>query len=49
MGQIGRVTGDAKTDLAKCFVAIARKAGVSNISEGKSFDEWAKQLGVEAP
>lgn len=41
-----RVTGDAKTALAKQFVAIARKAGISNISEGKSLDEWAKPLGV---
>lgn len=42
-----RVTDDAKTDLAKRFVAIARKAGISNISEGKTLDEWAKKLGVE--
>jgi len=42
-----RVADDAKTDLAKRFVAIARKAGVSNISEGKTLDEWAKKLGVE--
>jgi hypothetical protein len=42
-----RVTGDAKTELAKRFLAIARKAGSSNISEGKSLAEWAKKLGVE--
>ena len=42
-----RVTDDARTDLAKRFIAIARKAGISNISEGKSLDEWAKKLGVE--
>jgi hypothetical protein len=42
-----RVTGDAKTELAKRFLAIARKAGISNISEGKSLDEWAKKLDVE--
>ena len=42
-----RVTGPAKTELAKRFVAIARKAGVSNLSESKSLDEWAKKLGVE--
>ena len=42
-----RVTDDAKTDLAKRFVAIARKAGISNVSEQKSLDEWAKKLGVE--
>ena len=42
-----RVTGDAKTGLARRFVAIARKAGISNISEGRSLDEWAKKLGLE--
>ena len=42
-----RVTGDAKKDLAKRFVALARKAGISNLSESKSLDEWAKKLGVE--
>jgi hypothetical protein len=42
-----RVTGDAKTDLAKRFLAIARKAGISNISEARSLDQWAKKLGVE--
>ena len=42
-----RVTGDARTDLVKHFVTIARKAGISNISERKSLDEWAKKLGVE--
>jgi hypothetical protein len=43
----GRVTGDARTDLAKRFVAIARKAGISNISEGQALNDWAKKLGVE--
>ncbi len=42
-----RVTGDAKTDLVKRFVAIARKEGVSNVSESKTLDEWAKKLGVD--
>ncbi|MFO1512445.1 MAG: DUF4838 domain-containing protein [Verrucomicrobiota bacterium] len=42
-----RVTGDAKKDLAKRFVANARKAGISNISEGLALNDWAKQLGVE--
>jgi hypothetical protein len=42
-----RVEGDAKTDLTKRFVALARKAGISNISEGKTLDEWAKKLGVD--
>lgn len=42
-----RVEGDAKTDLTKRFVTLARKAGISNISEGKTLDEWAKKLGVD--
>jgi hypothetical protein len=42
-----RLTGEAKTDLARRFVAIARKAGISNISEGQTLSEWAKKLGVE--
>lgn len=40
-----RVTGDAKADLVKRFLAIARKAGISNISEGTSLDDWAKKQG----
>jgi hypothetical protein len=42
-----RVTGDARTDLVKRFVGIARKAGVSNISEGMALNDWAKKQGVE--
>lgn len=42
-----RVTGDAKTDLVRRFVAIARKAGISNISESTSLNDWAKKLGAE--
>ena len=38
---------DAKTALTKRFVDIARKAGISNISEGKSLEEWAKRFGGE--
>ncbi len=42
-----RVTGDAKTDLVKRFVALARKARISNISESTSLNDWAKKQGVE--
>jgi hypothetical protein len=42
-----RVTGESKTDLARRFVAIARKAGISNISEGMALNDWAKKLGVD--
>ena len=43
----GRIAGDARKDLAKRFVVIARKAGVSHLSEGTLLDEWAKELSVE--
>ena len=42
-----RLTGEARVDLLKRFVAIARQAGISNISEGMSLQTWAKQQGVE--
>lgn len=42
-----RVSGEARADLVKRFVAIARKAGVSNISEGTALNDWAKKQGVE--
>ncbi len=38
-----RVTGEARKDLLNRFVAIAHKAGVSNISESTSLDDWAKK------
>ncbi|HKI71163.1 MAG TPA: DUF4838 domain-containing protein [Verrucomicrobiae bacterium] len=42
-----RVTGDAKAELLRHFLAVARQAGISNISEGRSLDDWAKQMGAE--
>ncbi len=42
-----RVTGQAKADLTRRFVAIARQAGISNISEGQALSDWAKKLGVQ--
>ena len=38
-----RVTDDARTALLEKFLAIARKAGISNISESHSLDDWAKK------
>jgi len=40
-----RVSGDARQALIKRFLEIARKAGVSNISESQSLDAWAKKMG----
>jgi hypothetical protein len=42
-----RVTGEARTEALKRFVAIAKQAGISNISEGQALGEWAKKQGVE--
>jgi hypothetical protein len=42
-----RISGEAKKELTRRLVGIARKAGVSNISEGTSLDDWAKAQGVE--
>ncbi len=41
-----QVKGEARKELARRFVTLARKAGVSNISESKPLDEWEKQLGA---
>ncbi len=41
-----RVTGDARTDFLRRFVAIARQAGISDIREGGSLNDWAKKQGV---
>jgi hypothetical protein len=43
----GRVKGEAKKELTQRLVAVARKAGVSNINEGTTLADWAKQQGVE--
>lgn len=41
-----RVQGEERAVLLKHFLQIARKAGISNISESKSLDAWAKQMGA---
>ncbi|MFO1497334.1 MAG: DUF4838 domain-containing protein [Verrucomicrobiota bacterium] len=38
-----RVTDQARADLLRRFLAVARQAGISNISEGMSLDDWAKK------
>jgi hypothetical protein len=43
----GRVTGEDRKALRRQFLAIARKAGISNISESKALDTWAKEMGEE--
>ena len=41
----GHVQGDERSNLLKRFLAIARKAGISNISEGQALEAWAKKMG----
>jgi hypothetical protein len=43
----GRVTGEERTELLNRFVETARKAGVSNVNESTSLNDWAKKQGVE--
>jgi hypothetical protein len=38
---------DSRKELAKRFMVVARKAGISNISEGQALDVWAKKVGAE--
>src|SRR6266576_78775 len=42
-----RVAGDARAELLRCFLSMARKAGITHISEGRSLNDWAKQMGAE--
>lgn len=42
-----RVTGDARAALLKRFLAVARQAGITEIREGGSLDNWAKKMGAE--
>ena len=37
-----RVSGDDRTALKERFLTIARQAGITNISEGRTLDDWAK-------
>jgi hypothetical protein len=39
-----RVTGEAREALLTQFLTVARQAGISNISEGRSIEEWVKQM-----
>ncbi|MEM3648819.1 MAG: DUF4838 domain-containing protein [Thermoproteota archaeon] len=42
-----RVKGEARLELLRRFLHVARKAGVTHISEGMKLDDWAKQMGEE--
>ena len=40
----GRLQAEQRADLIQRFLTTARKAGISNISEGMSLEDWAKKL-----
>jgi hypothetical protein len=42
-----RVAGEAKAGLLRRFLLVARKAGITNISEGRTLDDWARRMGAE--
>jgi Domain of unknown function (DUF4838)/Glycosyl hydrolase family 67 N-terminus len=39
-----RVSGDERTAMLNRFLTVARQAGISNVSEARSLDDWARQL-----
>lgn len=39
-----QVTGDDRATLLESFLKIARKTGISNISESRSLEDWAKSM-----
>jgi len=43
----GRITGDARDQLLHRFLQVARDAGITHISEGRSLDNWAKSMGAK--
>jgi hypothetical protein len=43
----GRVKGEERASLLKNFLQVARRAGISNISESQTLDAWAKKMGSE--
>lgn len=42
-----RVRGTERADLIRRFLSIARRAGISNISEGMELNTWAKKVGAD--
>ena len=42
-----RVSGDERADLLSRFLDVARRAGITHISEGQSLNQWARALGAK--
>jgi hypothetical protein len=42
-----KATGQERTDLLHRFLQVARHAGINQISEGQSLDDWAKKMGAD--
>ena len=40
-----RSGGSSKEELLRHFLAVARQAGITHISEERSLDDWAKAMG----
>ncbi|MCC6492007.1 MAG: DUF4838 domain-containing protein [Pirellulales bacterium] len=41
-----RVGGEQRSETLKRFLAVAREAGISHISEGRSLEDWAEEMGA---
>ena len=39
-----RISGEARTELLRRFLEIARKAGITNVSEVGTLEDWAKKM-----
>jgi hypothetical protein len=40
-----RVSGEERTELIRRFLTVARSAGISNISESTTLNDWARKVG----
>jgi hypothetical protein len=43
----GRVAGEARRELLRRFLCVARKAGITHISEGKTLEEWEREIAAK--
>jgi hypothetical protein len=41
-----RSGGSSQEELLRHFLAVARQAGITHISEERSLDDWAKAMGA---
>ena len=43
----GKVAGEARRELLRKFLRVARKAGITHISEGKTLEEWEREIAAK--